>query len=310
MQQLGQGELAGAEAPRLRRGELSQATAGMPHEKSLLGADRRGGEAAAAELRGDPVPAHVAGEILLARMGQQGVRLPVAEIGAGGPARGGLAQLAPALAIVARRQQARPRLGGDGRRQGRRRQRRVEQVALGSGRGQRRVRGRPQFDLRQAGVLQADAELAPGPGAEAPAPERLGVEQLVGKHDAGAVQDERLAQAHGPRRAEAVRDSRQDSAGRLGADLNEGKISRGPAREQILAGRGDQLAEQRANGSRGKKIGARPPADPGALPAVVAHRRIVEGERPELVEAQRAPGAGALPERGGEGGARPRLRIC
>jgi len=100
MEQLHHGKLARAEATGFGGGQPAQNGRSMVHEKCLLGFDDRRVKTVGGQGFTDPVPADVAGQILFAGLGEQGVVLSVAGIGAHRAGWSFLGEFPPGFPIV------------------------------------------------------------------------------------------------------------------------------------------------------------------------------------------------------------------
>ena len=102
VQQLHQRILSPTEMMRLRRAGLGNERRRVTNEKRLMSFENGRAKSVLFEACGQPVPTHVAGEVLFARAGEKIVRLLMSIIRASSSERTSLCQFTPALPIVAR----------------------------------------------------------------------------------------------------------------------------------------------------------------------------------------------------------------
>ncbi len=298
MEELEEREFLGAEAGGFVGGDAGDEIDGVADEERFLRFEREVLEIVFAESGFDPVPADVTGEVLFAGLGEKVVGLAVAVVDAGGAGGSVFDELGPGFAVVEGDEEALPRLGGDFAGEGGGGERGVEDVSVGGGRGKFGGRGgEGELDFGEGVFAEGDAELAPGVIAEDEAAERLGIEELVGKNDAGAGECERFADAERADGGERMGDVGEDAGGRFGADFDEGVVARdGGAAEEGGAGGGDEFAEDGAAGAGGEEVGAGGVADSLVRAAVVSNFWIVERQRHESVEWHGRVGVGARGE--------------
>lgn len=277
---------------------------GVAYKKRLLAGERGDSATGGGEGGGEGIPADVAGEVLAAGAGEQIGDLGVAVIGAAGAGGGAGGELSPGFTVVAGDEKAVPWGGGEFGGEGGGGRGPVEGVPGGDvggerGKGRRGGKGEWEegFPERGSGIGgQLDVALGPAVGAAAKTAERLGVEEFVGKNDAGTGEGGGLAEGDGAGGGEGVGDVAQDAAGRLGADFDKGVGGgEGGVAEEVPGGGGDEFTKDGTGGSGGVEIGAGAAADARTGGAVVANRRVVEGKAHEGVEAQlvgRAGGTG------------------
>ncbi len=83
------------------------------YHKAFLRDDGRCSEAVSRKSVGQPIPANVGGEVLLAGAVEQGVGLGVLKVGAGGTGGVGVAEFGESFAVVEGDEETVPGLGGD-----------------------------------------------------------------------------------------------------------------------------------------------------------------------------------------------------
>src|SRR5471030_1748693 len=123
----------------------------MAHEERLLGLDLGMQEADTGDRVSDPVPANVAGQVLVPGKGEEVVVLDMVAVAARGPGKRGVGQLLPGLAVVECKEEPRPGLRRDRSGEVRRGERCIDGVAWG------RVVGK-----RDRGMRDLELDLAQG----------------------------------------------------------------------------------------------------------------------------------------------------
>lgn len=279
----------------------------MSDQEGLLTLDLGGGEAGGGHDGGETVPGDVAGEVLLAGMGEEVGMEGVVAVGAGGAGGRALEEVRERLAVVeeegeplpaAAEDPAEESLGGEGE---------VKGGALVPGMGKGCDEGAAGFvvglamDILGEGSVgeHAHAELDPAAAGEAESAEGLGVEELVGDDDGAGRDVERVAQPPDLEGGEAVGDALERRGAGFGAELDEDMVA-GVA-EDAPGGLGDELAEDGPEGGGGGEVGGAAPAHPVAGGGVVAGPGMEEDDLDEGVEAEDAAAGGPAAELGDKG---------
>lgn len=239
--------------------------AGMMDQKAFLRVDARG--AAGGRGRGEggaqPVPADVGGEVLLAGVGEEVGGEGVSVVGAGAAYGDGVGELGEGFAVVEGDEEPAPATGREtggelGGLEGGVKVVVERGVVEGRERGGEIDGGGAEVRFGETVVVaERDSELVPGGGAADEAAEGLGVEELVGENDAGALDLERVTEPEGAGRGEGVFPrALEDAAGGFGADLYKsmgGRVETVGTQERG-AGGGDEPAENRAQAGGGVEV--------------------------------------------------------